>query len=114
MEWSQLPELLLLNIFRYLNVKEVQVCSTVCTRWYAISQDSLIWKRLLFAKYFYDEYETLSLPFVRDLPDVLPKLRDGSDHWKDEYIRLIGHSPSQLIDTLKGHKRNGFTYYILP
>ena len=74
MEWSQLPELLLLNIFRYLNVKEVQVCSTVCTRWYAISQDSLIWKRLLFAKYFYDEYETLSLPFVRDLPDVLPKL----------------------------------------
>ena len=104
MEWSQLPELLLLNIFRYLNVKEVQVCSTVCTRWYAISQDSLIWKRLLFAKYFYGEYETLSLPFVRDLPDVLPKLRDGSDHWKDEYIRLIGHSPSRISDTLKGHK----------
>ena len=104
MEWSQLPELLLRNIFRHLNVKEVLVCSTVCTRWYAISQDSLIWKRLLFTKYFYGEYETLSLPFVRDLPDVLPKLRDGSDHWKNEYIRLVGQSPSRLIHTLQGHK----------
>jgi hypothetical protein len=43
-DWDSIPENILINIYKYLDVKDIINCSEVSHRWNYISNDSLLWK----------------------------------------------------------------------
>lgn len=42
--WDLIPENVMIEILRYLSVKDIISCSEVSKRWNFISNDSLLWK----------------------------------------------------------------------
>ncbi|KAH3721181.1 F-box/LRR-repeat protein 12-like [Dreissena polymorpha] len=42
----QLPDLLILEVFSHLNVKEICIISRVCKRWNKIAKDKSLWRRI--------------------------------------------------------------------
>ena len=45
--WDNLPEPILINIMKKLNLKDVVTCSEVCMNWNIVCEDQLLWKYLL-------------------------------------------------------------------
>lgn len=43
-DWKNLPENILVNIFKLLSVKDILSCSECCQRWHYVSRDSLLWR----------------------------------------------------------------------
>lgn len=42
--WKNLPENILIKIFKLLTAREILNSSEVCKRWNCVSRDSLLWK----------------------------------------------------------------------
>lgn len=45
--WCNIPEPILINIMKKLNLKDVITCSEVCLNWNIVCEDQLLWKYLL-------------------------------------------------------------------
>lgn len=45
--WWSIPEPVLLQIFSYLKPKDILSAGQCCKRWYQISYDDFLWKKLL-------------------------------------------------------------------
>ena len=44
--WGNIPEPILINIMKKLNLKDVITCSEVCVNWNIVCEDELLWKCL--------------------------------------------------------------------
>lgn len=45
-DWSYMPDYILLHIFGFLSVEVILQASLVCKSWYRISRDECLWKHL--------------------------------------------------------------------
>ncbi|XP_046635564.1 F-box/WD repeat-containing protein 5-like isoform X1 [Daphnia pulicaria] len=86
--WSELPDHVLLQIFRFLKAEDILKLSTVSQTWYRVSRDELLWKSF----------------FKRDW-NISPKIgiAPGKTSWFSEYLRLWQHTPILETEVLKGH-----------
>lgn len=85
--WQEIPEPVLIQIFRRLSVQDVFSCGLVCQRWYEVSRDNLLWKSLL----------------RRDFKSKVVTLRPEATSWLSEYERLVNAVPKIKIQTLSHH-----------
>lgn len=58
-DWFYMPELVLINIFKYLSLKELINASKVCKHWNRVSKDEYLWKRLFYLNY--DIYDNVGI-----------------------------------------------------
>jgi len=88
MTWELLPEPLLFSILETVSYREIIRAGRTCKRWGAVSNDNLLWKKIL----------------CRDfkIPQKT-KITPAGIGWKDEYRRLIDDTPNILSEELKGH-----------
>ena len=86
--WADLPDSLLLHIFCFLSSEEVRLAAEVCRKWYRLSQDEMLWKRLL--------QETYSVSNKVKLPM-------GCRSWRSEFRRLYQETPVIKSQVLKEH-----------
>lgn len=86
--WWTLPEPVLVDIFLYLSPKNIINAGITCRRWYSISNDNVIWKKIFQQKFKVDQ----SI-----------RIKPGSDSWKSEYKRLISNIPFVMSEKLEGH-----------
>uniref|UniRef100_A0A336MXS8 CSON008899 protein n=1 Tax=Culicoides sonorensis TaxID=179676 RepID=A0A336MXS8_CULSO len=89
-EWVYMPENVLIKIMMYLDVREVLDMGACCKRWFRISRDDWIWRKV-FQKDF-------GLPINKKVG-----LKPGAETWYSEYKRLIYNVPMVLTDVLNGH-----------
>uniref|UniRef100_A0A336MXY2 CSON007172 protein n=1 Tax=Culicoides sonorensis TaxID=179676 RepID=A0A336MXY2_CULSO len=89
-EWVYMPENVLIKIMMYLEVREVLDMGACCKRWFRISRDDWIWRKV-FQKDF-------GLPINKKVG-----LKPGAETWYSEYKRLIYNVPMVLTDVLNGH-----------
>ncbi|XP_063698367.1 F-box/WD repeat-containing protein 5 [Culicoides brevitarsis] len=89
-EWVYMPENVLVKIMMYLEVKEVIDMGCCCKRWFRISRDDWIWRKL-FQKDF-------GLPLNKKVG-----LKPGAETWYSEYRRLTYNVPMVLTDVLTAH-----------
>lgn len=53
-DWFYMPDTVMLNIFQYLNPRELLTAGEVCRSWNRVSQDELLWKALFYRTYKVD------------------------------------------------------------
>ena len=94
-EWEVLSDPLLLKILKYLEPKDIISCSKVCTHWYRICQDNLLWKEV-FERDFLNH--TSSKSIVGNETQA-----SSSTIWKNEYERLSDRVPCVISQTLQKH-----------
>ncbi|KAL7306531.1 hypothetical protein TKK_0001224 [Trichogramma kaykai] len=87
-DWSYMPDTVLLSIFQYLSPKELLTSGEVCTSWNRVSRDEMLWKRLFYHTYKVD-------PNVGIMP--------GKTSWLGEFKRLSYHIPLLETETLREH-----------
>jgi len=84
MELTQLPDEILLHIFRYLGAEELTMCNFVDSQLYRITNEEQLWRELV-------EKERLT----RGFPSVLLKyLYNPLGTWKNYYFHL--HRPRKV------------------
>ena len=93
MEWPLIPEAALLHILKYLDYRDITRCGLCCKRWYAISQDNLLWKQVLVK-----DFKLKRSSYLKSSENC----EDGFA-WKEEYIRLKDTPPSITTQVLRGH-----------
>ena len=47
MSWELVPEELLLQIFSHLSYQEVCKAGRVCSKWWKVSKDDILWRKIL-------------------------------------------------------------------
>ncbi|XP_015272277.1 PREDICTED: F-box/WD repeat-containing protein 5 [Gekko japonicus] len=83
-----LPDSILLEIFLYLDYKDVLSAGQACRQWQAVARDEVLWKEL-----FYRYYEV-----ARDVPR-----HPAAVSWYGEFQRLYDTIPCIEVQTLKEH-----------
>lgn len=86
--WENIPEPLLTRILSFLSIGDVARVSLVCNRWYGISQDNSLWRRL----------------FRRKFKPKKLRIRNSDVTWKEEYCRLVERTPTVCVQELTLHK----------
>ncbi|KAL6078393.1 hypothetical protein QOT17_001570 [Balamuthia mandrillaris] len=86
---TNLPEEVTVLIFSYLREKHLKAVSLVCRRWYQLSCDDLLWKRVLDAK--------LALRATTICPDGFPSVK--------AYLKAVCQQ-WYIIDTIRLHFAN--------
>lgn len=87
-KWWTIPEPVLLKVLYYLKPKDVLNAGVTCKRWWMISQDDLLWRKM----------------FLRDFKvEANIGLKPGAESWSSEYKRLTFNIPLVLTEVLEGH-----------
>lgn len=84
--WHEAPELVLKNIFSYLEASDLHAVFLTCRLWYRIAAEDVIWKQL-----------------VQRLWKIKGSLPSGKTSWRNEYQRLTHETPTHLSETLLEH-----------
>ncbi|XP_062598454.1 F-box/WD repeat-containing protein 5-like [Saccostrea cucullata] len=82
--WKDLTDPILLTLFSYLNVQELNNAARTCKNWCRIAQDESLWRNLTLKR--------LGCQYLRK-----------EDSWKLELKRLICHVPVHLHQTCTDH-----------
>ncbi|KAM8933994.1 F-box/WD repeat-containing protein 5 [Pelodytes ibericus] len=86
--FSMLPDSILYQIFLSLAPADLLSAGLVCRRWYAVSRDDLLWKKLFFQCYGVQSH-------IHRYP--------GSDSWYEEFQRLSDTVPRVEVQQLSEH-----------
>jgi len=91
--FSFFPEEVLLNIFDYLNPKELAKSGQVCRKWYQLSQDYTLWKKFTQAE-----------------------KKDTVQTWKSHVVTEILSKPFLGLYSLNNqlYLLNGFKFHVFP
>lgn len=84
--WQEAPELVLKNIFSYLEASDLRAVFLTCRLWHRIATEDVIWKQL-----------------VQRLWKIKGSLPPGKISWRNEYQRLTHETPTHLSETLLEH-----------
>lgn len=86
--WWTLPEPVVLQIMSYLGPKDILNAGQTCRRWYEISHEDFLWRKL-----FHRDFK------IQKNIGIKP----GSENWRSEYKRLTFNIPLVLTEVLGGH-----------
>ncbi|XP_062600294.1 F-box/WD repeat-containing protein 5-like, partial [Saccostrea cucullata] len=84
--WDEAPELILKNIFCYLEAADLHAVSLTCHLWYQVAKEDAVWKQL-----------------VQRLWKIKGNLPPGKTSWRNEFRRLTYETPTFLSETLQEH-----------
>ncbi|RZF37401.1 hypothetical protein LSTR_LSTR011678 [Laodelphax striatellus] len=86
--WNYASDIVLLDVFQYLNATELLIAGKVCRRWNRLSMDEMLWKAL-----FYKDFK-----IDRNI-GIMP----NKTSWLGEYKRLSYETPMVCHETLRSH-----------
>ncbi|XP_022197374.2 F-box/WD repeat-containing protein 5 isoform X3 [Nilaparvata lugens] len=86
--WNYAPDIILLDVFQYLDATELLKAGKVCRRWNRLSMDEMLWKAL-----FYKDFK-----IDRNI-GIMP----NKTSWLGEYKRLTYETPMVNYETLRSH-----------
>ena len=87
--WDSAPEELLLKIFFLLDAKDVARAGQACRRWRALSEDDVLWRKIIVRDFWIEE------------PSRLETMEKTS--WRSEYQRLVDNTPEICTEVLTAH-----------
>ncbi|XP_047474883.1 F-box/WD repeat-containing protein 5-like isoform X1 [Penaeus chinensis] len=88
-DWTRLPDSILLQIFTFLEYSDMPFVGRVCKSWLRVSLDEFLWRY-----FFYKDFQV----------DPSVPIMPGKTSWREEYQRLIEGTP--VVETEEIHEHN--------
>ncbi|KAK6195168.1 hypothetical protein SNE40_000647 [Patella caerulea] len=86
---KEFPDNILLNIFSHLSIKDLTHVAVVCKTWHRVSLDDFLWRDI-----FQRDWK------IKKSITIAP----GKLYWKNEYKRLVYHTPARESQNIQHHK----------
>jgi len=89
-----LPCHVMLDIFKYLPVRDVVSCLHVCRDWHAIGQDEFLWKHMLVRDYIQHDNVEVAESLKKA---IRPPHNPEGATWQSEYVRMRDQVPKVKV-----------------